>query len=101
MMAEYARAEWLRANALMAECVERRVSRLLLKVAQVVGRNVQRRGGIELSLSVQDLAEMAFTTPVTVSRILARWKRRDLIEVGRGRIRILSLPDIATISQQP
>lgn len=99
MIAEQARGDWLSAIDLMTDRVERRLARLLPKFAQSVGRRFQSGDGIELPLAVQDLAEMAFTTPFTVSRILASWKRRNLVKIGRGQIRIVDLPGIVAMAQ--
>lgn len=64
------------------------------------GGKRQHREGIELPLSEQELAELVSTTPFTVNRILAGWKRQNLVDVGRERIRILDLPSIAQIARR-
>jgi CRP/FNR family transcriptional regulator, nitrogen oxide reductase regulator len=70
--------------------VEQRLARLLLKLAHSVGRKTQRGIVVRLSLSGQDLAEMIGATPYTVSRILAEWRRQDLVDAQRERIIVLN-----------
>jgi len=101
LMAEYARDEWVRAQDLTTEGVERRIARLLPQLAQSIGRKLQHREGVDLPLSEQELAELVSTTPFTISRIFAGWKRQNLVDVGRGRIRVLNLPGIAAIARSP
>jgi hypothetical protein len=53
---------------------------------------------IELSLSGQDLAEFTGSTPYTVSRILAEWRRSRIADARRERIIILNPQRIAAIA---
>jgi CRP-like cAMP-binding protein len=69
--------------------VERRLARLLLRLAQSMGRDTPRGVVIEVPLSGHDLAELTITSPYTVSRILAAWKRRNIVDARRERIVIL------------
>jgi CRP-like cAMP-binding protein len=78
--------------------VGRRLARLLLRLAQSMGHKTPQGIAIELSLSGQDLAELASATPSTVSRILAEWRRSDIVDARRERISILNLPRIAAIA---
>lgn len=68
------------------EQVERRVAHTLLRLAQQGGRKVPAGVEIDFPISRQDVAEMTGTTLYTVSRILAAWEGRGLIEGGRQRI---------------
>lgn len=78
--------------------VERRLARLLLRLAQSMGRATPQGIAIELSLSGQDLAELASATPSTISRILAEWRRLDIVDARRERISILNSQRIAAIA---
>lgn len=78
--------------------VERRLARLLLRLAQSMGRKTPQGMDIELSLSGQDLAELASATPSTVSRILAEWRRSDIVDARRERISILNLERVGAIA---
>lgn len=79
--------------------VERRLARLLLRLAQSVGRKTVRGLAIEVSLSGQDLAELVIATPYTVSRILADWRRLGIADSQRDRILLLDPERIAGVAQ--
>ena len=77
-----------RVRELATERVERRVARMLLRLARQSGQKVASGILIDLPLSRQNLAEMTGTTLYTVSRVLSRWEARGLIETGRERVLI-------------
>ena len=77
----------VRYRELSTEHVDRRVARSLLRLTMQTGKKLME-GGIEITLSRQDLAEMSGTTIFTASRILSEWERQGLIETGRERIAI-------------
>lgn len=77
-----------RVRELATERVERRVARMLLRLARQAGRKVDNGVLIDLPLSRQDLAEMTGTTLFTVSRVLSRWEQQGLVEAGRERVLI-------------
>ncbi|GEM_PF-200056 len=89
LMTERVVESWNYAHDVATERSDRRIGRLLLQLAQTVGRTAQTRNAVELSLSHQDLAEMASTTQFTVSRVLSGWKRQNIVDVGRERIVVL------------
>ncbi|MDY7096123.1 MAG: Crp/Fnr family transcriptional regulator [Acidobacteriota bacterium] len=63
--------------------VEPRIARLLLKLAESVGRQEDGEDNavfVPVPLSRQDLADMAGTTLETSIRILSRWGKEDLVE---------------------
>lgn len=74
-----------RFRELSTERVERRVARALLRLTMQTGQKLPD-GGIQISLSRQDLAEMSGTTLFSASRILSEWERQGLIETGRERV---------------
>lgn len=78
--------------------VERRLARVLFRLAESVGHRMSQGIAIELSLSGQDLAELTSTTPFTVSRLLAEWRRLQVVDAGRERILILNPRRIAAIA---
>jgi CRP-like cAMP-binding protein len=73
---------------LAAERVERRLARMLLKLADQVGVAVDEGVRIDMPITRQDLAEMTGTTLETVSRIISRWRREGIVEAGREQITI-------------
>ncbi len=68
--------------------MEPRVARLFLKLADDMGR--KERGGIfiPLSLSRQDLADLAGTTIETCIRIMSRWGKRNIVRTEKNGFRI-------------
>jgi CRP-like cAMP-binding protein len=77
-----------RLRELATERVERRVARMLLRLARQSGRKAAAGILIDLPLSRQNLAEMTGTTLYTVSRILSQWEAQGLVETGRERVMI-------------
>lgn len=74
-----------RYRELSTERVEQRVARALLRLTMQTGKKLPA-GGIELSISRQDLAQMSGTTIFTISRIISKWEQGGLIETGRERV---------------
>jgi len=87
-----------RLQDLATSSVERRLARLLLRLAHSVGRKTVQGLAIEVSLSGQDLAELVFTTQYTVSRILADWRRVGIADAQRDRILLLDPERIADVA---
>jgi CRP-like cAMP-binding protein len=68
--------------------VERRIARVLLRLAGQAGKS--REEGIEITfpISRQDLAEMTGATLFTVSRVMSAWDKGGVIASGRQHILI-------------
>jgi CRP/FNR family transcriptional regulator, nitrogen oxide reductase regulator len=77
-----------RYRELATERVEQRVARALLRLAAQSGKRTEQ-GGIDLTFSRQDLAEMTGTTLYTVSRCLSTWEKQGIITTGRERVTVL------------
>ena len=90
-----------RLQDLATSSVERRLARLLLRLAHSVGRETVHGVAIGVSLSGQDLAELVITTPYTVSRVLADWRRLGIADAQRERIVILDLKRMAAVAGLP
>lgn len=73
---------------LAAERVERRLARVLLKLANQVGVSADEGVRIDMPITRQDLAEMIGTTLETVSRTISRWRRQGIVQAGREQITI-------------
>jgi len=71
-------------QVLAGERVERRVAHILLKLASRVGRPEADGVLIPISLSRQDLAEMAGTTLETTIRTMSRFRAQQIIKTLRG-----------------
>ena len=89
-----------RYRELATEKVERRIALTVLRLAAQVGKRANSREmTVELPLSRQDVAEASGTTIFTVSRVLADWERRGLVEAGRERVVILNPHALVQISE--
>ena len=73
---------------LATERVERRVARTLIREANRLNGRVHNNPSPYISLSRQDLADMAGATLYTVSRTCSGWEQDGIIKTGRGRIAI-------------
>jgi CRP-like cAMP-binding protein len=90
-----------RYRELATERVERRIALTVLRLAAQVGKRTENGKGmiVELPLSRQDVAEASGTTVFTVSRVLADWERRGLVEAGRERVLIRNPHGLVQISE--
>jgi CRP/FNR family transcriptional regulator len=64
--------------------IARRLARFLHRLSRSLGRSTPQGIVIELGLSGEELAERLNTTPYTISRILAEWRRRHLVDRAAG-----------------
>ena len=85
---------------LMSPDVRRRLARLLVRLGQYVGRKTRRGTVIDVPFSRRDLAELTITSPYTVSRILAEWRRLEILDAQRTRIIIRDRERLAAIAEQ-
>ena len=100
LMTGYIMEKQERYRELATERVERRIALTVLRLAAQIGNRINREGvGIELPLSRQDMAEASGTTIFTVSRVLADWERRGLVEAGRERVVIRNPHGLVQISE--
>ncbi len=89
-----------RYRELATERVERRIALTVLRLAAQVGKRAEGDGMmVELPLTRQDVAEASGTTVFTVSRVLADWERRGLVEAGRERVVILNPHGLVQVSE--
>jgi CRP/FNR family transcriptional regulator, nitrogen oxide reductase regulator len=98
LMTGYIQEMQERYRELATEKVERRIARALLRLAAQMG--AKNEGGIELTFTRQDLAEMSGTTIYTVSRILSDWERQGLVEAGRERVLIRNPHGVVSIAEE-
>ncbi len=83
---------------LAGERVERRLAHILLKLADRVGRAEADGILITISLTRQDLADMAGTTLETAIRTMSRFRAQGLIETRRGGYLVIT--DVEKLRQQ-
>ena len=82
---------------------ERMEETTLLPVSERLARRLVALAddfGSELSVSQESLAVFVGATRETVNRQLQVWKRDNLIELGRGRIRLLDAAAFASLANQ-
>lgn len=104
MAAERVRDLQARVEELVADRVERRIARAVLRLVRQAGRRTEEGVLIDLPLSREDLANLAGTTLFTVSRVLSRWEERGIVVAGRQRL-VVRVPhafaEIAEDLEQP
>jgi len=100
LMTSYIMEMQERYRELATERVERRIALTILRLAGQIGKRTDNVGvKVELPLSRQDVAEASGTTIFTVSRVLADWERRGLVEAGRERVVIRNPHGLVQISE--
>jgi CRP-like cAMP-binding protein len=65
-----------------------RLAQVLANLASGMGRKV--RGGIELDVRNEELANEANVTPFTASRLLSEWQRLGIVRKSRGKVLLRS-----------
>jgi CRP-like cAMP-binding protein len=101
LMAERVQRYLIRFEDLSLLRVELRFARLLMKFAQTMGRPTPRGIVLDLPLTGQELAEMASTTPYTVSRLFAAWRRLDIVDAQHDQILIRQPQRLAALAGEP
>jgi len=86
-------------KSLAVDRVEQRIANILLKLADKLG--APEKGGIMLNLSLtrQDLADMAGTTVETTIRVMSRFTKAKIIKPVSGKVFILDPPALQRISE--
>lgn len=88
-------------RSLAVEKVQRRVARVLLRMASASGERLE--GGavrITAPLSRQDIADMAGTVLETAIRTLSKFQKQGLIETTKGRIVLLKPHQLVAIAEE-
>ena len=88
-------------KSMAVERVERRIARILLKLAATTGSS-DGDGTIiiELLLSRQDIAEMAGTTVETAIRTMSKFRKAGLVQTKQGRVTILQPHQLVSIAEE-
>jgi CRP-like cAMP-binding protein len=84
---------------LATERVERRVARVLLRLAGQTGVKSAEGVLIDMPLTRQDLAEMTGTTLYSVSRILSGWEGQGVVKIGRKKVVVRDLRKLTFIAE--
>ncbi len=99
MLEDRLEEERARLQDLATTGVEQRLARALLRFVQSNGYKTGRGVAIQLPLSGRDLADLVIATPYTVSRILAEWKRRSIVDGRHERVIVLDKQRLAAIAR--
>jgi CRP-like cAMP-binding protein len=87
-------------KSMAVERVERRIARILLKLAATTGSSSEDGILIELPLTRQDIAEMVGTTVETAIRTMSKFRKRGLVQTKRGRVIILEPHQLVRIAEE-
>ena len=87
-------------KSMAVERVERRIARILLKLAATTGSSNEDGIVIELPLTRQDIAEMVGTTVETAIRTMSKFRKRGLVQTKRGRVIILEPHQLVRIAEE-
>jgi len=90
-----------RVQELSTERVSQRLARTLLRLAASGGRAEGAAIDIVHPITRQELADLIGATLFTVSRHLAAWEERGLVQSARGRIRILQPAQLQALTTAP
>ncbi len=86
--------------SLAVERVERRIARVLLKLAAATGQRIGEGIIINAPVTRQDIADMTGTTVETAIRVMSRFTKRGIIRSRRGRITLLRPHDLVLIAEE-
>lgn len=99
IVSSHTREALSRVRELATETVAQRLARTLLRLAQQIGRRDPEGFLLVERISQQEVAEISGASLYTVSRTLADWQERRLVETGRQRFRIRDPEGLARISE--
>lgn len=85
-------------KSLIVDRVEQRIANILLKLADKLGMPKEEGILLNISLTRQDLADMAGTTVETTIRIMSRFTKDKIIKSQQGKIFILKPQALRKIS---
>ena len=87
-------------QSLAIERVERRLARILLRLARISGEPHEDGVLIKLPLTRQDLADMAGTTVETTIRTLSRMRREGIVDTVHGYMLIRDAERLTRIAEE-
>ena len=79
------------------EKVAKRIALALLRLLKHIGKTVH--GGVEVSLSREELAQMTGTTLFTTSRVLSRWGEMGFVQPRRESVLVRDRNRLALVSE--
>jgi CRP/FNR family transcriptional regulator, nitrogen oxide reductase regulator len=87
----------IRFREVSTEKVSPRLSSLLLRLLNQVGKRCEAH--VEISLSRRELAQLTGTTLFTVSRLLCQWEAQGILSARREAVLVLDIPALTEVSQ--
>lgn len=87
-----------RFREMSTEKVPQRVALALLRLVKQVGK--PENGGIEISLSREELAQMTGTTLFTISRLLSKWGEEGFVLPRREAVVVLDTRRLGQVSEE-
>lgn len=88
-----------RVRELASEPVAQRLARTLMRLGQQIGRREADGPVLVERITQQEIAEISGASLFTVSRTMADWQERGIVETGRQRFRIRDPRGLAGISE--
>jgi len=85
-----------RFREIATEKVARRLALVLLRLMKHVGKHCE--GGVQVSLSREELAQMTGTTLFTISRILSKWAEQGVVAPKREAVVIRDAARLQTVT---
>lgn len=87
-------------QSLAVERVERRIARVLLKLAAATGERTSEGIVIGTPLTRQDVADMTGTTVETAIRVMSRFTKKGIVRSRRGRVILLQPHQLVLIAEE-
>ncbi|WP_448584418.1 Crp/Fnr family transcriptional regulator [Thermocrinis sp.] len=78
--------------------VEERIAKVLLEIADRIGKKYEETIVIDAPLTRNDIAEMTGTTVETTIRVMSKWKKMGIINTERGFIEILKRRELERLA---
>jgi len=89
-----------RIRSLALERVEQRIARILLTLAESLGRRAEGRIVLDLALTRQDIASMVGTTVESAIRTMSRFQKESILRTAHGgRVEILDLKKLEAVAE--
>ena len=88
-------------RSMAVERVERRIARLLLRLASTVGKQTKDNYiMIDMPLTRQEIAEMTGTTVESAIRVMSKLRKQGIIASGNGKILLSNPHGLVTIADE-
>lgn len=78
--------------------VEERIAKVLLEIADRIGKKYEDIIVIDAPLTRLDIAEMTGTTVETTIRVMSKWKKQGIINAERGYIEIIKRRELERLA---